>query len=310
MQPIDAGMSAPIPLTVPVRRLLPGSPEWPSGLDDLSQPPAQLFVAGTLPTCTSAVAVVGTRYAAEEALRFARGLGRELAQHGVTVISGGAAGIDAAAHMGALEAGGSTIAVLATGLSHAYPVQHARLFAEIAAQGALLCEYERDVGHRAWVFLKRNRLIAALAPITVVVQAPYKSGALSTARWAKSLKRRILAVPAAPWDEHGRGCVELLRGGGADICTSASEILSLASPAASGPAGARPKRTKKINKIDSLAAKSRTVRTWLRRGVRHPDEIAAALDMPAAEVQEALLDLVLQGLCRQRADGSYVVDES
>lgn len=300
-------MRARIVLHEPSRRITHSSAEWPRALQDLAKPPDQLFVAGVLPALTQAVALVGTRYADEDALRFTRQLAGELAQAGVVVISGGAAGVDAEAHRGALEAGGQTIAVLATGLTDAYPRSHAGLFAEIARHGALLCEYDSDVAKGGWVFLERNRLIAALAPTTVVVQAPYKSGALSTAHWARSLGRRILAVPAAPWDEHGRGGLALLRTG-ARICTSAADILNVAS-CGTGEALGRPrKRTKKNNHIDTLSASSRTVWSRVRRGVRHPDEISAALDMPAAEVQEALLDLVLRGLCRQRSDGSYVAD--
>jgi DNA processing protein len=190
---------------------------------------------------------------------------------------------------------------------NAYPRQHAGLFAAIARSGGLVCEFaDKPVGG-GWLFLQRNRLIAALATTVVVVQAPYKSGALSTAHWAKSLGRRMLVVPAAPWDEHGKGCLELLRSG-AEICTSAMDIL-LVPPSEPRGRRKRSRLPKELNHHATLAPCSRTVWKCVRCGVSHPDEIAATLDMPAAEVQEALLDLLLRGLCRQRADGGYVADE-
>ncbi|MET0389605.1 MAG: DNA-processing protein DprA [Polyangiales bacterium] len=303
-------MSARIRLSSPTRRLSPDTADWPRALNDLAAPPAQLHVAGILPDpAAPAIAIVGTRFASDDALRFARQLGRDLADAGVVVVSGGAAGIDAAAHAGALERGGRTVAVLATGLVEAYPHQHAPLFERIAQQGALVSESEHKLGGARWSFLRRNRLIAALSASVVVVQAPSRSGALSTARWGRTLGRKVWAVPSSPWDEHGRGCVELLRSG-AEICTSAVDLLSVA-PARSGVAARRGSKSAKQSKdSDGLEAPVRRVWQKVRRGASHPDAIGAALDMPAAEVQEALLSLVLLGLCRRRSDGCYVSSDS
>jgi DNA processing protein len=274
-------------------------------LEELARPPAELFIAGELPELTAAVAVVGTRYASPDALAFTRRIASDLASHGAVIVSGGAAGVDAEAHRGALEVGGRTVAVLATGLVHAYPPHHGQLFAEIARSGALLSEFDRAPGRAGWAFLQRNRLIAALATSVLVVQAPARSGALSTARWAKSLNRRLFAAPAAAWDPRGTGCLELLRAG-SEICTSAADILSLAPfgirRARSTPATSR----KDPNDDERLGARARAVWRSVREGACHPDHISAVLDMPAAEVQEALLTLVLHGFCERCADGSYV----
>lgn len=314
-------MPAPILLSNPAWSLGPGDARWPLALRDLRDPPAQLRVAGSLPDFSRAVAVVGTRYANDDALSFARALGRDLARGGAIVVSGGAHGVDAAAHLGALDGDGPTVAVLATGLTHAYPPHHAQLFSKIAQQGALLSEVEPCDGREAgcpgaslpapavkrphgWEFLRRNRLIAALAPSVVIVQAPHRSGALSTARWAKSLKRKVFVVPSAPWDPRGAGSLELLRRG-TEICTSAADILSLA-PFKLAKASAKASKHRKQSSSDAgLGSTAKAVWSMVRQGACYPDQISAALDMPAAEVQEALLTLLLSGQCRQRADGAY-----
>ncbi|MCB9614286.1 MAG: DNA-protecting protein DprA [Sandaracinus sp.] len=176
---------------------------FPRGLHDLPDPPERLFVAGDLPGAGLSVAIVGTRAADPEPLRFAHRLAFDLTRAGVLVVSGGALGIDAAAHRGALDAGGPTVAVLASGLRRAYPPEHVSLFEQIAEQGALLCEYEDVKPHRGR-FLERNRLVAAMCDAVVVVQAPDRSGALNTAATARTLGRLVFAVPAAPWDLRAR----------------------------------------------------------------------------------------------------------
>ncbi|HEX7481483.1 MAG TPA: DNA-processing protein DprA [Polyangiales bacterium] len=296
--------------------LRPSDAAWPKGLSELPKPPAAVQIAGELPR-GHCVAIVGTRFADPEALAFAQQLAAALTLAGVTVVSGGAAGVDAAAHQGALDAGGSTLAVLATGLSRAYPPAHGPLFSLIARQGALLCE-AIAAPHRPerWTFLRRNQLIAALCGCVVVVQAPLRSGALSTAAWANRLKRPVFAVPAAPWDVRGLGCLQLLRQG-ARICTSAADVLSLR-PSAAGQVPLPgllldPASVEKAKDDERLcqspkprvAAPSARVLEVLEQGPAHPDELACRLDMQAARVQEALLTLVLAGLVRQGVDGTY-----
>jgi DNA processing protein len=299
-------------------------PEWPGALlGALSDPPAELRVCGALPPLATAVAVVGTRHADPEGLAFARQLGRDLAAAGCTVVSGGALGIDGAAHRGALEAGGSTVAVLATGFDPPYPPAHRGLFRDIAERGALISEQPDRTPPLPWSFLARNRLIAALAPALVVVQAPLKSGALSTAATGFKLNKLVFSVPYAPWDVRGEGCLDLLRRG-ARICTSYRDVLSVPPRGVSQGHGERPSGRDGCGdqtpgqawsdqppdgehhvRDNDLDAEMRAVLGRLSRVAKHPDELSSAVGLPVTTVQRALLRLMLQGLAVERAPGRY-----
>ena len=164
-----------------------------------------------------AVAMVGARAPSAAGERFARTLARELAEAGVSVISGLALGIDAAAHAGALDGGGRTVAVLGCGIDRDYPRRNAALAARIAAAGAIVSEWGPGVEPAPWRFPVRNRIVAALAQATVVVEATRRSGALITADHALAIGRDVLAVPGAPWLELGGGTLALLRAGAAPV---------------------------------------------------------------------------------------------
>lgn len=296
---------ARIVLPGPITPIGRGEAAWPAGFDDLqAASPGAIYVGGELPAFTGAIAIVGSRYADRDALAFTHKLSSELALAGRVVVSGGADGVDAAAHEGCLAAGGSTVAVLATGLLRAYPAHRAPLFAEIAREGALVCESVNPSRVGAWSFLRRNRLIAALADCVIVVQAPERSGALSTAGWANSLKRKLFAVPAAPWDARGAGGLALLRSG-AQICTSVKDVLSLPARPAEQPLLPGVGQCSKLNDDEGLLEPMRSLWRALRGGPKHPDELGVSLDMPAARVQEGLLTLILMGRSRRCADGSY-----
>ena len=291
------------------RTLGPSDPSWPSCINELgARAPARLRIAGGWPRLAGAVAIVGTRAADDDALDFARGCAATLAAAGRAVISGGAAGIDAAAHRGALEAGGATLAVLASGFDPPYPPRHADLFAEIAGSGALVSECEDGTPPHPGRFLDRNRLIAALAEVVLVVQAPARSGALSTAAVAFNLKKPVFTVPYAPWIARGEGCLALLRQG-AWICTSARDVLSLPAHDApttvakvAHPAGNPAENT---DDFDNLDEHTRAVLRSLRKRAGHPDELSASLGLPILRVQQSLGQLVLLGLAVPRGDGRY-----
>lgn len=281
-------------LDCPPSTLSPRDPDWPERLAELgARAPTSLRVAGRLPNFEGAIAVVGTRYADPEASEFARQMGAELAAAGRVVVSGGALGIDTAAHQGALEAGGLTVAVLATGLSQPYPARNAPLFQHIARQGALMTEHADHVTARGFSFLARNRLIAALSDLVVVVQAPLRSGALSTAALAMKLKRPVFAVPYAPWEARGEGCLTLLRRG-ANICTSTRDILSL--PLQWGGMAAC---------HEPLDEDCRAVLDALRSRARHPDELTVSLGLHILRIQQALTQLLLMGLVIEVGPGRY-----
>jgi DNA processing protein len=173
---------------------------YPALLHDLLDAPAVLYVRGELEFFDRAldrdrVAIVGARRATSYGIEQARGLGRGLAAAGLTVVSGMALGVDAAAHVGALEAEGLTLAVLACGPDRAYPASKRRLYARIAAAGAVLSELPPGTPPRRWCFPARNRIIAALGQATVVVEAGERSGSLITAGQAADLGREVAAVP-------------------------------------------------------------------------------------------------------------------
>jgi DNA processing protein len=157
--------------------------------------------------------VVGARRAGATGQEAARRIGGDLGRRGVTVVSGFARGVDAAAHRGCLAAGGRTVAVMGCGLDVDYPPEHAGLHREVAASGALVTEYEAGDTPLGWRFPQRNRIIAALSRAVIVVEAGAGSGALSTARWAAELGREVLAVPGSILGEANQGSNRLLRDG-------------------------------------------------------------------------------------------------
>lgn len=276
-----------IALDEPPTVLRPDSPGWPRELNELARVPARLFVAGSLPPAPR-VAIVGTRRADAAAEAFARRMAAELAAAGVCVVSGGAAGIDAAAHRGALGAG-NTVAVLAGGVREAFPSGHAGLFAKIARSGALVSEHD-DGCNQAYRFLERNRIVAALAQATVVVQAPARSGAASTAKHCRALGRTLLVVPAAPWDPRGAGNLRLMAK--ARVCRGAGDVLAAL--------GRAPGRRPPPRSPPPLAGELGRVAELLSAAPRHVDELCLQAGLDAATVQRLLLELALLGRADER----------
>lgn len=177
----------------------------------------------------AAVAIVGTRGATPYGLAIAGQLAEELARCGVTVVSGLAEGIDAAAHEGALKAGGRTIAVVGHGLSRIYPSQHQKLAERIAESGCIVSEFQMEEKPNPWNFPKRNRIIAGLSLGTVVVEAPFKSGALITARFAMEQGREVFAVPGPVSSRQSEGTHALLKDG-AKLVGRVEDILEELAP--------------------------------------------------------------------------------
>jgi DNA processing protein len=288
-----------------LRRVLrPDDADWPRALDDLDPAPERLRIAGRLPDLDRAVAIVGTRAAETEALDFAYDLAGDLSRAGCPIVSGGARGIDAAAHEGALAAGGTTVAFLATGLRVPYPPEHRDLFARIVANGAIVSEHGDDTPPRAGRFLERNRLIAALARAVVVVQAPARSGALSTAAWAARLERAVFVVPQAPWEPRGAGCLALLARGAA-VCTRARDVLSVAAPEPRGTVPGPVRKSENTKDSSDLDADGRRVLDAIGARARYVDEVVRRSAIPVDRVQRALLGLLLLGEIEERGPGRY-----
>lgn len=216
--------------TLEGRFLIPGDGEWPTQLMALGEAaPWGLFVRGAELRVAAArsVALVGSRAATQYGATVASELATDLALRGWTVVSGGAYGIDAAAHRGALASGGGTIAALAFGVDTVYPRGHTELFARIVADGgALVAELPPGATPTKPRFLQRNRIIAALTRGTVVVEAQHRSGALNTAARARRLGRQVMVVPGPVTSANSAGCHRLARADDpARIVTDAAEII-------------------------------------------------------------------------------------
>jgi DNA processing protein len=269
-----------------LRLTFPGDPEWPSQLDDLGDTrPLLLWVRGSIDlryACLTSVSVVGSRAATGYGAHVATELAATAAERGFTIVSGGAYGIDSAAHRGALAAGGVTVAVLASGLSYGYPRGHHDLFEAIAGQGALVSECPPDRAPTRPGFLIRNRVIAALSRGTVVVEAALRSGALSTAKHARELRRPLMAVPGPVTSEQSAGCHELIREWAALCVTGARDVVEHVSPAGTGMSGPRMGPAVPRDHLDPVTAA--VLEAVPVRGGRGPASIAvlAGVDLDTA----------------------------
>ena len=270
--------------------------DYPESLrDDRAAPPVTSW-AGALPD-GPAIAVVGTRQPSPEGLEVARALGRGLAAAGVTVVSGMALGIDSAAHDGALQAGGPTVAVLAGGADIAYPRSKRALHGRIREHGAVLSEAPPAFVPRRWCFPARNRIIAALASATIVVQAAARSGSLITAELAMDLGRDVGAVPGSPLDWRSAGTNALLRDG-ATVVRDAIDALDLALGVGHGLGTDAEARTAGLDPV------LRTLLRKLGEGRTTIDAIA----LSPAEADAALLgltELEILGLVARGPGGTY-----
>jgi DNA processing protein len=262
-----------------------GDAGYPSRLLGLSDAPAVLWVRGRTPEDgMRAVAIVGARAASGAGCARARAIAAELASKGIVVISGGAFGIDAAAHEGALAAAAApTFAVFGCGVDVTYPDRHGPLFARIAATGGLLSEYAPGTPPRAGQFPARNRIIAALGDAAIVVEAAYRSGALITAALARWLGRPVLAVPGSS------GTDRLLQRGQVCPVTSAADVEEAL-------AGRRPASS---SEAEPPAGAVGLLLAALREGAAEPAALSRKIGLPLPAVMAALVEAELDGwLCR------------
>lgn len=287
------------------RFLHPGAPGWPTGLDDLgaAAPPGLWQRGGPEPDrlLARSVALVGARASTPYGERVAVDLAEGLAGSGVCVVSGGAYGIDAAAHRGALAGGGATVALLAGGVDRAYPVGNAPLLERVLEQGgSVLSEVPPGGVPSRSRFLMRNRLIAAVSRATVVVEAAWRSGALSTAHHAAALLRPLGAVPGPVTSVASAGCHRLLREGAAVCVTDTAEVLELAGPLGS-PAQERAAQTRPHDGLDWVA--DRVLDALSLRSAADVMTLARRAGLSAADVRGALGTLEIAGLAELRATG-------
>jgi DNA processing protein len=290
-----------------IREVCAGAAEWPLVLDQLgSAAPARLHVRGArtlAELCAEpAVAVVGARRGSRPGEEFAYTLARGLAAAGVAVISGLALGIDAAAHAGALSASGRTVAVLGCGIDRVYPRQNIALAGRIAEQGAIVSEWGAGIEPAPWRFPVRNRLIAALASVTVVIEATRRSGALITADHALALGREVLAVPGSAWSPLGEGVNALLRAGATPV-TSTDDVLDTLGLSVAGDV-----RASALPDATPIVPGGAAGRAWraLRADPSTPDALAIRLGLDGAELARVLVALELDGLLAAEPDGRLV----
>jgi DNA processing protein len=213
--------------------LSPEDIDWPVSLNDLAAPPIALLIKGQreyLPNLIDSISIVGTRNPTPYGRRIAEDFGAGVADHEWAVVSGGAIGIDAAAHNGCLVGEGITVAVLGGGFNKNYPAAHEKLFAEISESGLLISEVMPDVPAIPHRFLTRNRLIAALSKATIVVEAAFRSGSLRTARDAAEIFRPVMAIPGPINSPTSEGCHRLIAERVAELVSSVSEVMELVKP--------------------------------------------------------------------------------
>ncbi len=263
-----------------------GAEEYPVALRQVPGAPLLLYRAGNGSTGRDAVAVVGSRAPTGPGREFARVLSGELGAAGWTVISGMARGIDAAAHKGALRAGGTTVAVLGCGVDVAYPREHAQLREEILEKGAIFSEYPPGSLPLPYRFPERNRIVSGLSRGVIVAEAPERSGALITARLALDQGREVMAVPGNPWFAHTAGSNRLLREGATPVC-SASDVHGVLGR----PAPAAGEIAERV-----LAALS---------GEMHVGAIAEAMSVPVRELLPGLMEMELANLVEKRPGNYY-----
>ena len=277
---------------LPLRELRRGEPGYPAALHRALDAPERLFCVGALDAQVRCVAIVGARAASGHGMAAAKSLASELAEAGFAVVSGGAIGIDAAAHRGALDAGGRTISVLATGVDVAYPARHRPLFDEILAsgRGALVSPFALGAPVRKWRCVRRNRIIAGLADAVIVVEAGLASGAIYTAQAACAYDRVLGAHPGAP------GCDALIAGGAA-VAESAADVVAALAGTPRRPHVAVPEPQSEEGVV--LAALD-------HESARDENELAAATGLAARAVSRALMGLALEGLAVALPGRSFV----
>jgi len=275
--------------------------EYPATLREIYDPPIVLYVKGCIePRDKHAIAMVGSRQTTHYGLDTARKLAWQLAQAGVTIVSGGARGIDTCAHQGALAAGGRTIAVLGTGINIVFPPENADLFGKIAANGAVITQFPFNRNADKQTFPIRNRIVAGMTLGTVVVEANLTSGSLITANFAADYGRQVFAVPGRVDSPRSKGCHDLIKKG-AKLCEDADDVLAEfetlvpSQRAQAGGAGAA-----------ELGEDERRLFELIGHEETSVDELILASGFASANVMVALLKLEMKRLVRQLPGRLYV----
>lgn len=297
-----------------LRFVVPDDDDWPGRLDDLGLcPPVQdmggvplgLWVRGSLPLAhalATSVSIVGSRASSAYGDRVAADLGAELATAGFAIVSGGAYGIDAAAHRGALADRGTTVAFLAGGADEPYPRAHASLLDAVAASGAVVSEYPPGAHPTRPRFLARNRLIAAASGATVMVEAAVRSGARNTVTWAVGCGRPVGAVPGPVGSATSFTPHRLIREGEAVLVTGADDVRELLAPLGE----VEQVRPRRATLLDELTDEQRSAYEALpARGGKDAGEVSLRAGLAMGTCLAVLDGLSAEGLAERRADGTW-----
>jgi DNA processing protein len=276
-----------------------GEPSYPRLLAEIPSPPPVLYYKGSLaPEDVIAVAIVGTRRSTAYGRQVAQQLATELAEAGVTIVSGLARGIDGVAHRAAVQAGGRTLAVLGSGANVIYPAEHTALAEEIAAHGALISDYAPDTKPDAVNFPPRNRIIAGLSLGIVVVEAPSRSGALITCDFAADQGREVFVVPGSVLSSASAGCNRLLRDGARPVTCAADILEDL-------KLGQRVEQAA-VRQVVPETEDERRLFAMLTAEPQHIDEVCAAANLAITQGSVLLSMMELKGFVRNVGAQHYV----
>ncbi len=295
----------------------PNEAEYPQLLLEIPSPPAILYYKGEMKKAenqgiTPLIGIVGTRQPTEHGRRWAYNISKALGENGFTVVSGLAEGIDTAAHRGCLDGGGRTIAILGNGLDRAYPSSNRPLMTEIEEKGLILTEYEYGSPPERGNFPARNRIVAGLCRAVLVMEAPEKSGALITARYANEFNRDVYTLPNTPDNVQARGCLRLIHNG-AEVIITEEELLSSLGVIPSLDQGQQlslfsassPSTAKKTTEETTLSSSFRLVYEAIDVNPTVFDAIVEKSSLNSGEVSGILLQLELDGLITQLPGMSY-----
>ena len=308
------------------RLLLSCDDDFPMRLSEGLTPPPVLFVRGNVDLLRQAsVGIVGSRHATPQAMRIAGDFGRALSEQNITVISGMATGIDTAAHHGALQGAGSTIAVWGTGIDRIYPQSNQKLAYQIAEQGVIVSEFPLGTRPLAGNFPRRNRLIAGLAQAVLVVEAALESGSLITARLAGEMGREVMAIPGSIDNPHSKGCHKLIKEGAKlvecldDILSECPELLQKSmesSASAQLPTKLSTKKWANVSRENkqpalvempqqTVAAEENSLLAIMGYDPIHPDLLAEKCKLATDEIYAQLTELELDGVVAAMPGGRF-----
>ncbi|RJP74421.1 MAG: DNA-protecting protein DprA [Candidatus Abyssobacteria bacterium SURF_17] len=283
------------------------SDSYPERLKNIHDPPPILYVKGTLHASdVNAVSIVGTRRATHYGKMVAERLAADLARLGLTVVSGLAHGIDAAAHKGSLAAGGRTLAVLGCGVDVVYPRANAKIYEQIARSGALLSEFPMGCEPDPGFFPLRNRIVSGLSLGTLVVEAPNRSGALITARHALEQGREVFAVPGNIYSPYSEGCHKLIKDG-AKLVENVYDIISEIERNLEGVTCEEEKQVEPDASANvPMSAEEKKVFNFLSMVPVHIDDIGEGCNLSASQTASILMQLELKGLIRQLSGKHFI----